>query len=75
MNRDHKKYLRNTLNFYIFVLASSIIISNCITNRYRVTKVCWDVRSVLSSEISEEDIEYCNNLKPTNNHVSGEHQF
>jgi hypothetical protein len=40
MNRDHKKYLKY-FNFYIFVRGSSII-SNCITDRYRVTKVTWD---------------------------------
>ena len=74
MNRDHKKYLRNTLNFYIFARASYTI-SNCITDRYIVTKVGWDGLSALSSEISKENIQYCNDLKPANNHVSGEDQF
>jgi hypothetical protein len=40
-----------------------------------VTEVGWDGLSALSSEITKENIQYCNNLKPTNNHVSGKHQF
>ena len=34
-----------------------------------------DGLSALSSEVHEENIQYCNDLKPTNNHVGGKHQF
>jgi hypothetical protein len=41
----------------------------------KVTKVGSGGISALFSEVYEENIQYSNNLKPTNNHVSGEHQF
>jgi hypothetical protein len=72
MNRDHKKYVRNTSSIFLCVHLRLYLIA---LQTDKVTRVGWDALSALSSEISEEDIEYRNNLKPTNNHVSGEDQF
>jgi hypothetical protein len=64
---------RNIFNFYIFVLTPPMI-SDCITDRY-CDKGLLKWTSALSSEVYEENIQYCNDLKPANNHVSGEDQF
>jgi hypothetical protein len=73
MKIGHKKYLRKTLPSIFLCMHLRLYL--IVLQRDKVTRVGWDGLSALSSEISEEDIEYCNNLKPTNNHVSGEHQF
>ena len=38
-------------------------------------KVCQNRLGALSSEVHKENIQYCNDLKPANNHVGDKQQF
>ena len=72
-----KEHLTNTLNIYIFVCGCMMCASSMslIALQTQATKVGLDGYSGLSSEITKENIQYGDNFKPTNNHVSGKHEF